>query len=425
MMNFDKSLPHSLEAETSVLGCILLENGLIEKAQQIFGKKEVFYAKKNQVIYDCMGTLHGKGLPVDILNLRFFLKEGGFLDSVDETYLISLEDSVPHSLSFEFYANEILKFHNYRKKIELAVKVAEGAYSGKDVDVSEFLPLFENYKTYSGSGGVVRGMDLESEVMKLHENGGLQPGLNTGWPSVDKFYTVKPGQLTVITGIPSHGKSTWVTNLMVNLAKRYGWKFCVFSPENEPLQRYIAEIISIYVDGEKPFGRLTHGEVLYSLEWVHNHFFFMEQTDFGFSVDDLIGKVRNCISRHGVKGVVIDPWNEISHGRPDNISETEYVSLALSKLKRLAQVNGIHVWLVAHPTKLQKRIDGTYGVPTLYDISGSANFRNKADNGLCVWRNVLDELNETQIHVQKIRFREVGKPGMVTLKYNVFSKRFE
>lgn len=420
----EKPLPHSVEAETCVLGCMILDNSLLEKkAQQIFSKKDVFYARKNQVLYDCMIELHIKKLPIDLTNLRYALKESDLLDLVGEDYLVALEDTVPHALSFEFYANEVLRLFNNRKKIELATRIIEGAYAGKDTDVSEFISSFENHK--ADSDGIVQPMSLEAEVMKLHENGGLQPGLSTGWPEVDKYYTVKPGQLTIVTGIPSHGKSTWVTNLMVNLAKRYQWKFAVFSPENQPLSRYIGEIISMYVDRDKSFNKLSQGEVMYSLEWVNTHFFFLEQPDAGLTIDDLVNKAKTCISKHGIKGFLIDPWNEIDHKRPDCVTETEYVSLALSKLKRLAQGNNIHVWLVAHPTKLQKRVDGTYGVPTLYDISGSAHFRNKADCGLSIWRDVLDVENKTEVHIQKIRFREIGKPGMVTLKYNVFSNRFE
>ncbi len=419
----NRPLPHNVDAEMSILGCLLIDNSLIEKARQAFDGKEVFYAKKNQVLYDAMVGLCGKQLPIDIVNLRYSLKENGFLDLVGESYLVELEDILPHALSFDFYANEVLKLFNNRKKIELSVKIIEGAYAGVDVDTSELIPLLENYKT--DSTGIIRPSDLENEVLKLHESGGLQPGLSTGWPSADEYYTVKPGQLSIITGIPSHGKSTWVTNLMVNLARRYGWKFAVFSPENQPLTRYIGEIISMYVDRDKSFNKLSHGEVLFSLEWANNHFTFLEQPDTGLTIDDLIDKAKICISKYGIKGFVIDPWNEINHSRPDGQTETEYVSLCLSKFKRLAQAHQTHIWLVAHPTKLQKRVDGTYGVPTLYDISGSAHFRNKADNGICVWRDVLSEGNETEIHIQKIRFREVGKPGMVTLKYNVYSSRFE
>ena len=88
--------------------------------------------------------------------------------------------------------------------------------------------------------------------------------------------------------------------------------------------------------------------------------------------------------RYGIRGLVIDPYNELDHQRPVHMNETEYVSQMLTKVKRFAQHNDVHVWFVAHPRQLQ----GWRGEPpNLYDISGSAHFINKADNGLVIHRN--------------------------------------
>ena len=89
----------------------------------------------------------------------------------------------------------------------------------------------------------------------------------------------------------------------------------------------------------------------------------------------------------GIRGLVIDPYNELDHQRPPGVSETEYVSQMLTKIKRFAQHYDAHVWFVAHPKQLQQwRGDA----PNLYDISGSAHFVNKADNGVVIHR-VRDE----------------------------------
>ena len=91
---------------------------------------------------------------------------------------------------------------------------------------------------------------------------------------------------------------------------------------------------------------------------------------------------RSC--RYGIRGLVIDPYNELDHQRPVHMNETEYVSQMLTKVKRFAQHNDVHVWFVAHPRQLQ----GWRGEPpNLYDISGSAHFINKADNGLVIHRD--------------------------------------
>ncbi len=74
--------------------------------------------------------------------------------------------------------------------------------------------------------------------------------------------------------------------------------------------------------------------------------------------------------------------------------------------------------------KLQKNKDGSYPVPTPYDISGSAHFRNKADACLCVWRDLLATDGATELHIKKMRFGELGRVGMVQLKYDVFTGRY-
>jgi twinkle protein len=84
----------------------------------------------------------------------------------------------------------------------------------------------------------------------------------------------------------------------------------------------------------------------------------------------------------------------------------------------------VHVWVVAHPQKLYRKDDGSYPVPTPYDISGSAHWRNKADNCVTVWRDERDPDSPVQIHVQKIRFREVGSPGMADLRFNRLNGRY-
>jgi twinkle protein len=106
------------------------------------------------------------------------------------------------------------------------------------------------------------------------------------------------------------------------------------------------------------------------------------------------------------------------------MSETDYISHALKRCRQFARRMGVHVWMVAHPAKLRKDNDGTYPVPTLYDISGSAHWRNKADNGLCLWRDFGNHMAPVEVHVQKIRFKQIGSIGMAQLRYRKVTGRY-
>ncbi len=278
----------------------------------------------------------------------------------------------------------------------------------------------------------VRGIfeidDIEEKFDELYYKG-LKRGALTGWPILDEYYTVVPGQWTVVTGIPGHGKSNFLDALFVNLAKHEDWKFAIFSPENQPLERHFANIMEKYF--EQPFdlgklGRITEDQKEDGKVWLKKHFsVILPHEDDSWSIDGVLELAKVLVYRKGIKGLVIDPWNELDHSRPNNQTETEYISSTLTKLRQFARNYHVHVWLVAHPAKLYKDKDGKYPVPTPYDISGSAHYRNKADNAITIWRNVgHDDQSCSDIHVQKIRFKEVGKVGLVSLRYDFISGAF-
>lgn len=247
---------------------------------------------------------------------------------------------------------------------------------------------------------------------------GMPKGMRTGWYSVDDHYTVMPGEWTLVTGIPGHGKSEWLDALMVQLAHQHGWRFAVFSPENQPTEYHLSKLAEKYTDkpfADGPVERMSPKEKDEALAFLDQHFtFVLPELP---TVDALIERLRSIVKRHGVQGVLLDPWNEIDHTRPAGLSETEYISQSLSKFRAFTRAHGVHLWIVAHPTKLEKKSDGGYPVPTPYDVAGSAHWRNKADNCITVWRDQTQTTDFVEIHVQKIRKKSVGGVGMVKLQY--------
>lgn len=104
------------------------------------------------------------------------------------------------------------------------------------------------------------------------------------------------------------------------------------------------------------------------------------------------------------------------------MSETKYISRLLDKLTNFAQRNDVLIILMAHPTKQPKNKDGVIEAPTLYDISGSANFYNKTDFGIVVHRNRTE--GTVEVHVQKVKFRHLGEVGTALFKYNLNNGRY-
>lgn len=258
---------------------------------------------------------------------------------------------------------------------------------------------------------------------------GLPPGSSTGWKSVDKHYTVAPGQFTVLTGWPSSGKSEWLDALMVNLS-RNGWTFAIYSAENKPTELHASKLLE-KITGQ-PFGagpndRIRREEIGELADDFRRKFGILDVPGGdGATVDSILEAATKWLNAYGTEnsGLVIDPWNELDHSRPQNQTETEYVSRSLSLIRNWARDSNVHVWLVAHPRNI-RREDGKLPVPRPDMISGSQHFWNKADACVTVWRDMENVgSQEVEIYVQKVRFKHIGRPGLIPLRYDRVTGRY-
>lgn len=269
--------------------------------------------------------------------------------------------------------------------------------------------------------GVIYGEQIAKEIELLYAEGESR-GTSTGWPEMDKCYTVQPGEVTVITGTPGSGKSNWLDALLVNLARDQRWVVPMFSPENSPLKRHMSRLMEKYI--REPFRagptrRMSPERRDEALEWCSWHFpMIMPEDEEDWTLENIFKIAQALILRHGIRGLVIDPWNELEHIRPAHLSESEYIGLSLKKVRQFARRTKLHVWIVAHPAKLYRTKDGTYPMPSLYDISGSANWYNKPDNGLVIYRDKSNPDAPVEVHTQKVRERSTGEVGQTNFKYN-------
>lgn len=262
------------------------------------------------------------------------------------------------------------------------------------------------------------------QIDEMYEKG-MGRGESTGYPSVDELYTVSAGMLTVVTGHPSSGKSEFVDQLMVNLAISKGWSFAIASFENEP-RLHIAKLISKYM--RKPFfdgnvERVTPDELRIGKEFVQSHFSFIYQADGSMALlDSVLERLKVAVMRHGVRGAVIDPYNYIQ--KPNDTSETEWVSTLLSKVRLFAQAHDMHIWFVAHPAKMMRSANGDVPPPKGYDISGSAAWFAKADHGITVHRPDPVRSIISEVHSWKCRFSWLGKQGKADLLYSTLTNTY-
>lgn len=234
--------------------------------------------------------------------------------------------------------------------------------------------------------------------------------VTTGWPElVDLLKPYHPA-LMVVTGFANAGKSTWATQLAAQLARLHGWRAAIASFEMR-----IKPFVTGLLERNAPaLGSRT--------QWLEDHFVFISpdpEREEDTTLEWLLDKASAAVIRYGVRVVLLDPWNEIDHGRAKDETVTDYVGRALRMVKRFARRFDVLVIIVAHPSKgaISKSPDQL----SLYDVADTAHFANKADLGVVVVREGLNSL----ILVKKVRYQpETGKPGEARLYFDPSDRLF-
>ena len=307
------------------------------------------------------------------------------------------------------------------------VEWPEDCKDANDVLVKHGIAVLENLvnnpKPWPVSG-VYNASHFFDQVREVYENG-LGKGASTGYEDVDNLYTIERGQLSVVTGNPSSGKSEFIDQIMMNLAETQGYSFALCSFENEP-HLHIPKLMAKHM--RKPFSkesqnRMSPDEMETAMKFIEDHFTFLYHADGSMTpLDDIISRLKVAVMRNGINGAVIDPYNYIE--RPRDMAETEWVSELLSRLRLFAQAHDIHIWFVAHPRKMQADANGEYPAPKGYDISGSAAWYAKADCGITVHRPDRVYGKTSEIHLWKCRHSWIGKEGVAELVFDVNTSQY-
>lgn len=392
-------MPYNEEIERGILSILIYGEGKYDRVLDFIESRD-FYKTQHQSMYKVIQRMNFKYDMVDAVT---------FNDETQSSYAVDVANLGTHYVSDA----KLTQYAEKLKDISRQRQIKQAYLSGDLNRVHELAKLNDRIV----NDILFDPRDIYEKVIEYRVKG-EDPWVSTGWSDLDKLYKIGLGQLTVLTGIPNSGKSNWMDAMMVNVAQEENWKFICYSPESLPIQRHARSIIEKYT--KQGFFAIDSEDVVKeAMDWISERFIFINPDASRRSLENIIHTVEDMDGR----GLLIDPWNELEHSRPDALTETEYIAASLMRLKSLAVRKNMHVWIVAHPTKLQRNADGSYPVPTPYHISGSANWRNKPDNCLSIYRDF--ETNEVRVHVQKIRFKDFGKLGNVKLVYMDKTGRYE
>jgi len=258
--------------------------------------------------------------------------------------------------------------------------------------------------------GLYRVEDLPAEPELEH--------VTTGWRNVDDLLRPYRPALMVVSGFANNGKSIWTVQFVAHLMAKYEWPVAIASFEmrtgivRAQLERCVAEGIhrDTRFNSVHAAGYVVRERALF----IAPNPGVDEDTD----LDWLLERATTAVIRHGVKCLLIDPWNEIEHRRPNGESLTEYTGRALRKLKRWANDFDCLVVVVVHPAK--SAANKAPEDMTLYDVSASAHWANKADLGVIVARLGNPEHDTmTGVFVTKVRYQpEAGRLGHTHLDFD-------
>ena len=245
-----------------------------------------------------------------------------------------------------------------------------------------------------------------------------------GIAGLAQHYRIRRGDFCVITGLPGHGKSSLVNEIGCRMAQQHRWNAIFASFEQSPQVDHRRALRSFYA--QKLERDMSEGERAGADAWIDRHFaFIVPGEDDDVTLQWVLERAAAAIIRYEASLVVIDPWNEMDHIRPADMSLTEYTGFAIKQFRKLARKYQVHLIVVAHPAKMARGKDGKYPVPSLYDLSDSAHWSNKADIGIVVHRDDLVKSRETAIRVVKSRYHSaIGRPGEIRGIWDEHSTRY-
>ena len=279
--------------------------------------------------------------------------------------------------------------------------------------------------------GTFTAADVWDDILDLYRNGEeetIKPK-SSNYREFNEMFSILMGQLTTVTGIPSSGKSNFIEDYVLNLISDYDdLKASFFSPEHLPMRKH-HEVLSEKVVGKK-FGhskfseRMNEAELEKYKDWSKDKI-YLTAPEKGELVDWdwLLERFKEQCFKYGCNIFIIDAFNKVKRKNGESLAE---IGEILARLTAFVQSYDVHVFLIAHPTKMRK-VEGSdkYEIPDLYSVKGSGDFRDQTHNGLAVHRDY--ETGQVIVKNLKAKFKNQGSGNigqMVTFSYDLENGRY-
>ena len=391
----ERTLPHNLEAERSVLGAILLHNDAFNLAAELIDSGD-FFRDAHRRIFDKMVKLVERRDAIDLVTLKDELNRSGELDEVGgPAYIAALVDGVPRATNVEHYAKIVKEKATLRNLIFSANKILSAAYDAEEeadliLDRAEhaiFAIADDKIRDGFVSLGQLAASSLE-KLEQLHSKRDLITGVPTGFTDLDEMTSgLQPSDLIIVAARPSMGKTSLVLNIAQHVGTKTNMTVGLFSLEMSKDQLFMRMLTAeARIDahrlrggflGERDWGRLAHAIEALSLTKI-----FIDDSP-SIGVLEMRAKCRRLAAEHGLHLVIVD-YIQLMQGRGRFENRTLELASISRSLKGLAKELGVPVVALSQLSRApESRSDHR---PQLSDLRESGALEQDADVVLFIYR---------------------------------------
>ena len=390
-------LPHSIEAEQSVIGAMIVDREAITVASELICGDD-FYSKQYGVVFDAMVELNDEGKPVDPVTLQDRLKEK---DVPPETssleFIAALVTGLPTSANIKFYANIVAEKATLRKLIRLNEEIANTCYTGKEsleviLEDTEKRIFELVQKRNTGEFVPIRQvvMNAMDKIEKASKNTGNVTGLATGFIDLDyKTAGLQPSDLILVAARPSMGKTAFVLNIAQYMAFKSNQTVAIFSLEmsKEQLVNRLFSLESRVDSQHLRTGNLSDAEwekLIESAGVIGKSNRIIDDTP-GISISELRSKCRKYKLEHNLQIIIIDYLQLMSGSGRGSDSRQQEISDISRSLKALARELNVPVVALSQLSRaVEQRPDHR---PMLSDLRESGAIEQDADVVMFIYRD--------------------------------------
>ena len=392
----ERTLPHNLEAERSVLGAILVHNDAFNTAAQVIDSGD-FYRDAHRRIFDKMVALNERNQAIDFVTLKEELSRGGDLDDVGgPAYVAGLADGVPRATNVEYYSRIVKEKATLRNLIYAANKIVTNAYEADqepDLILDEAESAIFSIADDKMKAGFVQMRDLVKDsfpkIEQLFEQKRLITGVPTGFVDLDEMTRgFQPGDLIIVAARPSMGKTSLVLNIAQYCSMQPDHTVGFFSLEMSKESLFLRLLTSeAQIDSHRlmsgAIGQKDYGKISHALETLSAMKLHIDDTA-NIGVLEMRAKARRLKSEHGLSMLAID-YIQLMTGRGRFENRTLELASISRSLKGLAKELSVPIVVRSQLSRApEARSDHR---PQLSDLRESGALEQDADVVILIYRD--------------------------------------